>query len=105
MSGEIMDFLNRYPHRDPESVGRILDGEAVVVTPSDSQMHTMNEVGTWLWEKADGSRTVKEIVQELISEFDVEEAVAIEDIRNFIELLMEKGIVRLSDEPYTPDAG
>ncbi len=91
------DIMRRYPRPHPDSAGRILDGEAVVVTPADGKMHTMNEVGTWLWERCDGRRTVAEIVKELTGEFDVDEETARADVTAFVSLLQEKGVLDLCE--------
>ena len=93
------DILARYPCHHPDTAGRVLDGEAVVVTPADSQMHTMNEVGTWLWTHADGRHTVGDLVEALQQDFEVDAETAARDVVAFVEQLVEKGILVLEAEP------
>lgn len=91
--------LDRYPSHHPDTAGRVLDGEAVVVTPADSRMHTMNEVGTWLWTHADGSRSVDQLAEALVEDFEVDLETARRDLVAFVEDLEQKGILVLSDAP------
>src|SRR5262249_2954722 len=46
---------------------RVLDGTAVLVSPSSPTVQTLNSVGTRVWELADG-RTVDEIVEAVVKE-------------------------------------
>jgi hypothetical protein len=96
------DVLSRYPRPHPDSAGRVLDGEAVVVTPADGKMHTLNEVGTWIWERADGARSGADLVESLVEDFDIDEETARADVVAFLEALVEKGVLELSDAPSDP---
>ncbi len=52
-------------------------------------LYTLNEVGARVYELIDGERRVKEIVESIVSEFDVERGDAETDVRVFIEQLLE----------------
>ena len=78
------------PHA--EVVGRIVDGEAVLVLPEQGKVKVLNQVGGRIWELADGSRTVEEIAGIICQEFKVEEATAQEDTLAFAAELIERGI-------------
>lgn len=99
MSEASSKLMDTYPVPHPDSAGRVLDGEAVVVTPSDSKMHTLNEVGTWLWERCDGTRSVADLIDELIDEFDVDEDTAKADVTGFVRALVDRGVLEARDEP------
>ena len=71
----------------------MIDGEAVIVTPSDSMMHSLNEVGTRIWELMDGTRTMRDIAVTLQGEFEVEKRRSEEDAVWFVECLAKKGLV------------
>ena len=52
-------------------------------------LYTLNEVGARVYELIDEERRVKEIVESIVSEFDVERGDAETDVRVFIEQLLE----------------
>jgi hypothetical protein len=51
-------------------------------------LYTLNEVGARVYELIDGERRVKDIVDSIVSEFDVERGEAEADVREFIEQLV-----------------
>jgi hypothetical protein len=51
-------------------------------------LYTLNEVGARVYELIDGERRVKDIVDSIVSEFDVERGEAESDVREFIEQLV-----------------
>ena len=87
----------KYPVLNPANPARIIEGEAVVITPDDSQLHTLNAVGTFIWERADGMRTVSQIVDELCQTFEVERAQAEQDVAEFISQCQQKKLMTLQD--------
>lgn len=74
---------------------RMIDGEAVIVTPADSTMHTLNDVGTRIWELMTGSRSLKEVAGILCTEFEVDRERAEKDTIWFAECLAKKGLVEV----------
>lgn len=89
---EVLDLV---PVHHPDTAGRLLEGEAVVVTPADSHMHTLDPVGTWIWENADGERTVAQLVDALCEVFDVDRETAQRDTVVFVQELVTRGILDL----------
>ena len=54
---------------------------------------TVNEVGVSLWNMLQNDVTFDELVEGILEEYDVEEAVAKEDIREFLDKIIESGIL------------
>ena len=90
---------NQYPYPAPTLVGRVVGDEAVLVLPGQGQVKVLNEVGARVWSLADGSRTVHQIAQEICQEFEVEDAQADVDVQHFIDVLVQKGVLLLSETP------
>jgi len=78
---------------------RVIEGEAVIVTPEDSMLHTLNPVGTFIWERADGAHSLDAIVDELCAEYEVERAQALADALAFVATCVERKVLTLSDQP------
>ena len=93
------DLWTLYPAQNPDTPARTIDGEAVVITPHDSTLHTLNETATFIWDRADGTRTLQTIAKELVEEFDVDDETARNDAEAFVRSAVEKGLMRIQDAP------
>jgi coenzyme PQQ synthesis protein D (PqqD) len=89
----------RYLVQNPRAAWRVYDDEAVIVSPDDSTLHTLNVVATRIWERADGRTPLAAIVDALCGEFDVAPEVAARDATVFIVALSERGLITVSDVP------
>jgi hypothetical protein len=92
-------MMSKYPRQNSESPARVIEGEAVIVTPEDSQLHTLNKVGTFIWERSDGRRTLQSIVAELCEVYEVGLEQAVGDALAFVELCVQRNVMWLGDEP------
>lgn len=99
-----MISLDIYPVTNPTVVGRVLEGEAVLVLPEKAQVKVLNEVGARIWALADGTHTVRDIAAAICAEYDVDPAQAEADVLDFVAQLAERGIVELSTRPVPADA-
>ena len=92
-------MAERYPLQNPQAAWRVYDGEAVIVSPEDSTLHTLNEVGTLVWEAADGRTPVTDIVARVCERYDVETRAAERDVEAFVERLIEQRLITILDAP------
>jgi len=93
-----MSSLYIAPARD--IAARVLGGEMMIMSARDSSLFTLNEVGTAIWQAADGTTPLQEIVEKNIcAEFDVDLGEALRDAEDFVRMLAEHGILQLSDSP------
>ena len=74
---------------------RGLGDEVVVLTPSDSRLHTLDTVGGRIFELADGSRKVSEIAARIVEEFEVDLETASADAAAFVAMLVERKVLVL----------
>jgi hypothetical protein len=94
MSEELLDkIVVRHPH----AAWRPIAGETVIVTPIDSYMHTLNDPAAYIWLKADGDYTVRQVAEGMAEEFDVDLETAQQDCLEFIRELADKDMVSLHD--------
>ena len=92
--------MDLYPAYDPMVACRTLDGEAVVVHSRTRRLHVLDEVGTFIWDAvSQGDRTVTEVVDHLVTEFDVDRTTAERDTREFLDELSREKLVRLQESP------
>ena len=78
--------------RTPNALWRAFDHEAAVILPTASAVRVLNEVGARVWELADG-RTVGEIVDTLVNEYEVERTQLELDTHAFLTELRSRGLL------------
>ena len=91
-----------YVGRSPTVAARKLGDEMMIMSGRDSTLFTLDEVATIIWEAADGSMPLEEIVDSKIcAQFKVARGEALLDAKALVEGLAGHGILVLSVEPLT----
>lgn len=89
-----------YIARAKQVAARELGGEMMIMSARDSTLFSLNDVGTAIWQAADGQTPLHEIVaQKLCAEFEVEPEEALKDAESFVRELAQHGIMVVSDQP------
>ncbi len=81
--------------KNEKIAGRIIEGQAFVVTTKDSTLHLFNEVGTRIWQLLEEEKNFKKIVEQIYAEYDVDQLTAERDVCEFIRILEKKGILKI----------
>jgi hypothetical protein len=86
--------------RNPRVAARSLDGEMMIMSARNSNLFTLNKTATILWQSADGTTPLDEIVQTRIcTEFAVEPAEALQDAEQLARELASHEILQISEQP------
>jgi hypothetical protein len=94
-----------YIARGERLAARTLASETVILRPDDSGLYVLNELGTVIWDAADGTTALETIVERVICpQFDVDAATALGDATAFVEGLRAHNILKVSETPMTRDA-
>lgn len=88
--------------RVDEIVRRDVVGETFLVPIRGSiadlqELFIVNEVGGWIWDRLDRPRRFRELVAEVVTEFEVDEGQATADVRLFVRQLAEAGLLTTAD--------
>lgn len=91
--------LNLIFSQSPSIVTRKTGNEYVLVPIANNiadmdSVYTLNETGAFLWEQLDGKKTVKDLINALISEYDVDTETATSDVLLFIEEMNKYLIIK-----------
>ncbi|MEC7518550.1 MAG: PqqD family protein [Myxococcota bacterium] len=73
------------------TAARVIDGKAVVIVIDKQELHTLNPTGTFIWERAESARSVSELVDQVVREFEVDDETARRDVVTFVERLVGLG--------------
>ena len=85
------------PRRNQRVAARVVEGKALIVVIDEKRLHTLNEVGTRVWELCDG-RSVDAIADAVVDEFEVDKATALADVERFVDELHKCGALELGGD-------
>jgi Coenzyme PQQ synthesis protein D (PqqD) len=98
------DYMSdRYIRHAPKLAARRVAGEMVILNADDSSLYVLNELGTAIWEAANGQTSLQTIVDTICRDYDVDRAVAEQDVDGFVTDLVHHGVLQTSDVPVTSE--
>jgi methyltransferase-like protein len=85
-----MTGLNSVLSHSTSVVTRKTGNEYVLVPVANNiadmdSVYTLNETGAFIWEQIDGKRTIEEIIELLIHEYEIDNESAYKDVFEFVE--------------------
>ncbi len=94
-----MQSLSAVLQKNPSFVSRKIVDEVILVPISHKVgeidcLYALNEVGARIWDLIDGDRSLKELRDVIVAEFEVSETEAQEDLAVLIEQLKEIGAIQ-----------
>ncbi len=80
-------------------VSREIEGEILIVPlvsgigDMEDELFNLNETGKAIWQRLDGQKNLKEVVEELSGEFEAPKEEIEQDVKGFVEELLKRGMV------------
>jgi hypothetical protein len=81
-----------------DQVSSDLAGEAIILSLSSGVYYGLNEVGASIWNLIQRPRTIREIHEALLQDYDVEASQCEQDILTLLTELLEVGLIEVKDE-------
>jgi len=78
-------------------VTRQLDGELVLLNLDTETYFGLDKVGTTMWEALAAAPSVEVAFEQLVAQFDVDEATLRKDLDSLLGQLVESGLVELEE--------
>lgn len=75
-------------------------GKTYILNEKNKNFIELNNVGGFIWGKVNGLRTVSEIIQELLLEYDISEDNLKAEVNDFLLLLKGKDLLEISDQKF-----
>ncbi len=91
-------MTQRFIARSTALAYRKLGAETIIMSARDSTLFSLNEVGSLIWQGADGRTPVSEITARICNEFEVTPEEASRDAQQFIADLSAQGLLLVSDQ-------
>jgi len=95
-----MISLEKYIVRDSEAVWRKLDDEVFIIDQAGEKVFALNKTAAFIWELAGDNMSISEIVKQICTRFEIDEATARTDISELVGEMLEKRIISLNDRPH-----
>ncbi|HCJ66353.1 MAG TPA: hypothetical protein DHV62_03270, partial [Elusimicrobia bacterium] len=58
--------------KNEKIASRIIERQAFIVTPLDSTLHLLNEVGTRIWQLIEEKKNIEKIIEHICAEYDMD---------------------------------
>jgi len=72
-----------------------VDGEMVLLDMNSENYFGLDEVGTAIWQAMQEKETLKEVLEVLLEQYEVEPDVLEKDLLNFVDKLVESGLIEV----------
>jgi hypothetical protein len=79
--------------KNPALAWREIDEATVIISPTDSVMHELNDTGSFLWKNIDGQRSAAELAGLLAESYEVAQDVALTDTQALLEEMTSRKLV------------
>jgi hypothetical protein len=100
---KVKAYLNRIYVPSKDVVAREIEGELIIVPlvsgigDIEDELFTMNETGKAIWDRLDGNRKLKDVINDLTEEFEASPGDIEKDVVGLVkELLKRKMLVEAS---------
>lgn len=74
-----------------------VDGEMVLLDMESENYFGLDEVGTAIWQGMQEKETLKEVLEVLLDQYEVEEEMLEQDLSDFVAKLVESGLVEVQE--------
>ena len=88
-----MSTVTGLPRVAADLVWRLLDGNAIVVSPRVGEVRVLNHVGTVIWQLLIEGDSPTDIEDYLVTNFQVARQKAKSDLKVFFDDLAERGVI------------
>lgn len=94
-------LASRVAKNSSQVIDRVVDGETLVIHLTSGDYFSLNRVGTRVWEQLDGSAPIADVVDTIVSEYDVSPTQATSEVLELVdELVQEKLAVLVSTSDW-----
>jgi hypothetical protein len=94
----------RLQPNDEEVIGKVLDGEAIVINLATGSYYAIPDVGGVIWQAVEERRSLEEIAVRVSASYEVSVEQARVDVLALAERLMQERIVMLAADAPADDA-
>jgi hypothetical protein len=96
---EIKDKLDAVYAPSEDIVARTIEGELIIVPlvagigDLEDELFTLNETGKAIWDRLDGKKKLRDVLSELLAEFEAPEGEIEQDLSGLVDELVQRRIL------------
>ena len=79
--------------KNPALAWREIDEATVIISPSDSVMHELNDTGSFLWKNIDGYKCAADLAALLAEHYEVAPDIALTDTQSLLEEMSSRKLL------------
>ena len=87
---------------EAEVAAKVLEGEAIIINLSNGMYYSMDKIGGLIWAMIEGGHSLGEIVEAIVSRYEVSFAQAQADVERLVRELIQENLVIVSDQSPPP---
>lgn len=87
--------LQQIPIPSQDFCVRQVGDEFVFLAESGDEYISLNPVGSFIWQQVDGVHSLRDILDILCDEYEVEQEQALADLQEFVTQLVDQGLIAL----------
>jgi hypothetical protein len=89
-----------HPRRRTDINSQVVEGEAIVLDRQHEVIHQLNLTATYIWERCDGTASIKDIAAQLAETFAVAYEIAFKDVVQVIRQFQDLQLLDINrDQP------
>ncbi|MRH42714.1 lasso peptide biosynthesis PqqD family chaperone [Aquibacillus halophilus] len=88
--------LNQIVKQGEGNIVSNMDGEKVMLSIHKGKYYNLGEMGGEIWEQIKDPTSVKELIESLLSQYDVEESECRDQVISFLGMLANEELIQLS---------
>jgi hypothetical protein len=77
---------------------RTFENESVILNLETESYHGLDDVGTRMWQALTGCESIQAAYESLLSDYEIDPASLRQDLQEFINQLVTRGLVELSGD-------
>jgi len=76
-------------------IAQSVDGELLILNREQQQIHQLNPVASFIWNKLDGQQSNDQLVTAIIEKYEVEQDVAKHDLESLLSELSDLNLIEV----------
>jgi hypothetical protein len=88
--------MYKMPYRVKQGLfAQLVDGDLLILNRERGEIHQLNPVAGFIWDKLDGQNTLEQLVMAITEKYDVEHDTAKRDLESLLKALSDLNLIEI----------
>lgn len=88
-------MINKFVTKGINISSRKVDGLSYIYIENKKKFLKLNEVGSFIWEKINGTKTIKQIIKICLSEYEGDKKEITQAVLEFFDTLLKERVIKI----------